>query len=100
MTMLIPINANYRITSDSMNITVEKRRVTKEDGKARVAGEDYWVASAYFPNMQLAAKWLIDQQVRESGVTSLNEVISEIRKANDELIAAIKEYMGTVLAGR
>jgi hypothetical protein len=61
--VIMKINEDYQLNSDSMNIIVQKKRVS--DKNAKNPGEVYWTNEAHFSTVPQAAKWLIDQHVRD-----------------------------------
>ena len=82
------IGENYKIESDSMNITLSRRNVVKgEKGRPAVkaVGESYWTNLAYFANVKQALKYLVDNEIRDTGFNDLATVSAKI----DELYKLI-----------
>ncbi len=74
------IGKEYRIESDSMNITLYERKINK---KTR---EEYWYALGYFATVQGALHELVNLKVRETGLKDLKTVV----KKQDELYHLIE----------
>jgi hypothetical protein len=70
---------NYKIESDSMNVTILKRMVA--DGKranTKQAGREYWTPIAYYGNVKKALKGLVDLEVAETNLVDLKTVVAKI----------------------
>lgn len=76
---------NYKIEADELNVTVSKKMVAKKGEKA---GEVYWAPVGYFANMTNALKFLVDLEVKLTGLKDFETVISkqaELYKMIEEL---------------
>ncbi len=76
------IGNKYKIESDSLNITLYKKAVTKKEGKV------YWMAIGYFSRFGNALKALVDLEVKETQVKDFREVCrkqEELYKLIDRL---------------
>lgn len=73
------IGKDYKLTSDSMNIILSRKQVSKKNGT------EYWKNEAYFSNPKNALKYIVDQQIREVWVGGLET----ITKRQDELYRLI-----------
>jgi len=74
------IGDKYKIESDSLNIIFFRRTKSKKNGS------DRWRAEAYFATVKNALTYLVDMEVRETGLQDLKQVT----KKQDELYALIK----------
>ena len=64
---VIPINDQYRITSDRYQWMIQEKR--NRTGKA-----EEWEPKSYFPTLEGAVKELGEQMVRLSGAESIEDV--------------------------
>ena len=78
------IGKNWRVESDSLNVTILKRSVAR---KGKHIGEETWTPEGFYSNPQSALKALVDYGVSETGLTDLKAVI----KKQEELYKLIKE---------
>ena len=67
------IGKNYKIESESLNVTIYKRFINKKK-------EEDWRATAYFANVEQALKYLVDLKVNETGLKDLKTVVEEQKK--------------------
>lgn len=91
--MDININSDYRITSDPMNIILQKKKVTKEGGTAKVVGKGYWINIGYFPNLEQAFKRCVDYEIMSSdleGVIEIKKHLSKIHKDIENVMKCVK----------
>lgn len=66
------IGAKYKIESpDSMNVTLYRKEIVKKGGIR-------WRAIAYFATPANALKYLVDQEVKETGLKELRVVVEKI----------------------
>ncbi len=77
---------DYKIESDAINIVVSKRLIVR---KGDNAGKESWTNQAYVSTLENALKYLVNQEVKETGLTDLKTVIA---KQNElyELIKGVK----------
>ena len=73
------IGHKFKIESDSLNITLSKRRVSEKTHK------EYWQSIGYFSRFGNALKSLIDLEVRETHLEDLRVVCEK----QDELYKLI-----------
>lgn len=78
------IGKNYRIETDAQNVIVQRRTVARA---GKNAGQETWDNEAYVSTLENALKWLVDNEVKETGLTDLKTVIAK----QNELYALIKE---------
>jgi len=72
------IGKNFKIESDKMNVTLYRWKTDKK-------GESYWSPLGYYSTVKNALSGLVDQGVRDTGLTDLRIVVAKI----DELKADI-----------
>lgn len=95
MPLNIKVNADYRITSDPRNIIVNRKYLVdptkspnwtamEAKGKSGAIREE-WREVAFFPTVDIALKWIVSQQVRDSNAESLTELLHEIRGFHREI---------------
>jgi hypothetical protein len=77
------INENYKIESDTLNITLYYRQKTK-------SGAEKWRELAYFSTPHNALNWLVNREVKGTGMKELETVCRKI----DELTALINSLKG------
>ena len=77
------IGKNYKVESDSMNVTLYKKEMTRKTGTIR------WRAIAFFSTPQNALDFLVDLEVKETGMKDRAAVV---RKQSQlyELINSLK----------
>lgn len=81
--MILQINEDYRLNSDSMNIIVQKRRVSEKEAKN--PGEEYWTNEAHFSTVPQAAKWLVDQHVRDFEGSDVHTLLGVLYHLYDQI---------------
>ena len=74
------IGKKYKIESDSLNITLYQRTVSKK------TGAEYWNTLGYFGKVQNALKFLVDSGVAETGLTEFRKIVTK----QDELYKLIE----------
>ena len=72
------VGRKYKIESDSLNVTLFKKRTTKKGGEA-------WSPIAYHSNVKEALVTLVNLEVSETGLKDLRSVVAK----QDELIHLI-----------
>ncbi|MEN8075716.1 hypothetical protein ABFP60_02075 [Clostridioides difficile] len=83
------IVGKYSIESDALNVTVyEISKVKDKDSKN--FGKETKKAIGYFSTMHQAYKFIVDREVRITGLTDLNTVMEKI----NELFNYIEERVG------
>ncbi|WP_078548693.1 hypothetical protein [Litchfieldia alkalitelluris] len=95
MALDIVINNDYKITSDSLNVIIN-RSITIDptksprwkEGMATEIREE-WREVAYFPNIIQAADWLMNQHIRDSRANTLLDLVDEIKRFEREITAKL-----------
>ena len=82
------IGENYKITSDSSNVIVNKRFINTGKGRAKAEniGSEYWTQIAYLSTPKNALHWVVDHEILGTGLADLETVVAKI----DELHALIE----------
>ena len=87
--MLIPINDNYRLTSDQHNIIIQTSHVAGK--KAKKPGEVVWKDDTFHPTIAMACVWLMRQKVRDSDIEELTQLADQMFVFKLEIIEAINK---------
>jgi hypothetical protein len=93
--MIININEQYRVTTDTMNFTLEKFVIPKpKDGEEQKQGD--WQNVGYHADLDQCYKQLIRLGMSEAD--GLTDVMNYIRGLHDDFIHAVKSisYLGAV----
>ena len=75
------VGKDWKIESDSLNVIVYKKSVSKKNGVIK------WRPKAYFATLQSALKFLVKREVNE---TELKDLVS-VNKKLGELLALVKK---------
>ena len=70
--MIIPINEQYRLTSDEFQWIIQKRRTRK--------GKKDWEARLYYPSLKAAVEGLGELMARQSKANTLGRCLGSGRK--------------------
>ena len=87
--MMIPINDQLRINSDSRQWMIERKRLRK--------GKESWEARLYFGTLKAAVKDLGELMVRESKANTLVDALEAVEKVTTTLCQAVRDQFGDVL---
>lgn len=74
------IGKDYKVESDSFNVTLYQRRISKKNQK------EYWLAVGYFATVKNALKELADRELRETELKDFKAVV----KRQDEIYGLIE----------
>lgn len=86
------IGDKYKIESDELNVTLYLKKTITGTGRGRIGkskkavGEEYWTPIAYFSTPKNALDYLVDNEVRGTGMIDLKTIVAKI----EELHALIK----------
>lgn len=75
------INEDYKITSDSLNIIVNKRSViegARGKAKAENIGKEIWKPIAYCSSFKHTLKFIVDNEIMGTGLVDLETVVAKI----------------------
>ena len=87
--MMIPINDRLRITSDSRQWMIERKRLRK--------GKESWEARLYFGTLKACLKDLGELMVRESEANTLVDALEAVEKVTATLSQALTPQIEQVL---
>jgi len=62
------IGKNYKVESDSLNVTLYKKKIVKKTGK------EYWSAIGFYSSLRNALKGLVDLFVKETELKDFRTV--------------------------
>ena len=79
--MIVPINEQYRITTDPYQWIVQKKRSRK--------GKEDWEPQTYHTSFQSALQSLGEFMVRQSDATTLTDVLAEVESITTTLSQAL-----------
>jgi len=80
------IGDKYKIESDDMQYIISIIRTAKS---GKLEGVSSWRVEAYFKTLPEAIKWLVDREIRGTGLVDLLEVNKKIEELKRTLI---REY--------
>ncbi len=86
--MIIPIGDKYRITSDSLQWTVQKSKNNKSK-----PGGVVWNSESYFPTLEFAFRALGERMIRESDAIGVVEAVAAVGQVVARLNAAVPTLM-------
>jgi hypothetical protein len=99
MVLRIEINADYLLTSDLLNVIVNRKHIVdptkspnwakREADGADPTPREEWREVSYHPTIDKAATWILEQTVRDSDATTLREVIEVTQRFNREITAKL-----------
>lgn len=72
------IGENWKLEADAINVTLLKRHTTRP--KDRKPSHDYWTPTAYLSNPKNALKWLVNQNIMDTGMEDLETVVAAIEE--------------------
>ena len=87
--MMIPINDQLRIKSDSRQWMIERKRTRK--------GKESWEARLYFGTLEACLKDLGELMVRTSKANTLVDALKEVEKVTATLSQALTPQIDGVL---
>ena len=87
--MLIPINDQFRIKSDSRQWMIERKRTRK--------GKESWEARLYFGTLEACLKDLGELMVRTSKANTLADALKDVENVTATLSQALTPQLDGVL---
>ena len=87
--MMIPINNQLRIKSDSRQWMIERKRLRK--------GKESWEARLYFGTLKAAVKDLGELMVRTSKANTLADALKDVENVTATLSQALTPQLDEVL---
>jgi hypothetical protein len=101
MALNIVINKEYRITSDGLNVILQRRRIvdpTKSPNWSRMKDKgadptprDEWRDVGYYNTVEAALNGIVDRRIKESDAQTVCELISEIRQIRREISEVLRQ---------
>jgi len=88
--MYISIGKDYVITSDPLNVILNKRYV-KKDKDDNIVDENALKPVGYYPNLELACKALLHKEINASEVKTLNRLVALIVRTEELITEAVGE---------
>ncbi len=85
--MILKINEDYRISTDSLNITVEKKRVIKEDTKSKTlkAGDEVFDIIGFYGEFEHAYMALVKHGLLSSDLEGLRAILNWLERTGKEI---------------
>lgn len=89
--MNLLIGQEYKITSDRLNVIVNKRvaKMDKPGKEGKPTGEYGWKEISFHPNIERALNFVLNQKINTSDALSLAEVVEVIQTHKKEVEALI-----------
>lgn len=87
--MNIAIGKEYVITSDPLNVILNKKYV-KKDKDENIVDENALKPIGYYPNLEKALVGLLTKDINSMDAGHLNELIGFIRQTERNIIEAVK----------
>ena len=84
---MVQINKNYKTESDSLNVILSKREVSKKP-----LGKERWRTVGYYSTFESALKALIDMEIKGTGLKDFETLVNKI----DELYKLIESLLEEV----
>lgn len=99
MTLNINVNDTYKLTSDSLNVIINRKHIvdpTKAPNWAKLQAEgksgelrEEWREVAYCRTVEKALNFIAEQEQRESNAESISELLSEIKAFQRQVSAVL-----------
>lgn len=83
------INEKYSIESDVLNVTVYEHSVVKEK-ESKNFGKEVKRAVGYLTTIDQAFKFLIDREVKGTGMTDFNTIMNKIAELRFDIERMLK----------
>lgn len=77
--MEIQVTENYKITTKPLNVVIIKRYEKQKDGKG--TGEFAYKEDGFYPNLESACVAIINKEIIDCDLTTVNDLKSFIQKA-------------------
>lgn len=86
--MIIQLNAQYRLSSDPLNVVSEEKTIAE---KGMNAGQEVWKKQGYYPNLQSAVKGCLNRDIMARNLRGVTEVIDRLDELEEKIIETLKE---------
>lgn len=85
--MILKINEDYRINTDSLNIVLEKKRIIKEDTKSKTlkAGDEVYDTIGFYGEFEHAYNALVKHGLLTSDLEGLRAILNWIERTGKEI---------------
>ncbi len=83
------VGQNYKITSDALNIILNKRYF-KKDKEGDVTTDDAFKQVGYYNNLHSALNALIEKEIKGSDAISLDELKKHVEDVKEQIFIALK----------
>jgi hypothetical protein len=67
---------NYNVESDSMQVIISERHINTKNRHV------YYRPEAYFGNLEMALKWLRNQDINKKGMKDVGTLLKDIEESN------------------
>ena len=94
--MIIPIDANFRITSDKYQWVIQERKVI---ATGKNAGQENWANVSYWATVQGAVKGLGEMMVRLHDSETLTDALEYVENLTTKLTQALTPIIDVDLKG-
>ncbi len=101
MALNIEVNNEYKLTSDALNVIVNRKHIvdpTKSPNWAKLEAKgadptprEVWREVAYCRTLEKALNYIAEQGIRESNAESISELLSEIKVIQREISAVLSK---------
>lgn len=101
MALNITVNSQYKLTSDPLQVIVNRKHIvdpTKSPNWAKREAEgadptprEEWREVAYCRTVEQALNWIAEQVQRDSNATSIAELLGEIKAIQREISAVLAQ---------
>lgn len=83
--MEIKLTENYRITDDPLQYILQGRCIREKDGS------EYWVNVGYYGTFEYLVRGLLNHEIHEADIHSLEEVIACLQACTEEICRNLRE---------
>jgi hypothetical protein len=80
--MIIKLNDKYRLTSEPMNIVLERKTIAKT---GKNAGQEYWIVEGYYPNLKSALDGLFRKHIETTKAEGIQNIINAIETFTQDI---------------
>lgn len=87
--MILPINDEYRISSDRYQWMIQKPHKRNRNGEQVIT----WESESYFPTFKGALRELGERMVRESEAVGFARALEEVERVVTKLCAALPTHI-------
>ncbi len=77
---MVQINRNYKIESDSLNVILSKKEVSKNS-----PGKEHWRTVGYYSTCESALKGLVEMEIKGTGLKDFEKVVSKVQELRQSI---------------